>query len=104
MGNEGEHSAFLVQGKQILFIDKCKRNGEYCGIKLLCCILFSLFSFSGVECYAQSPTMRKKAVENKDSIMPFKSRLAFKTNAADWFVLLPNVTAEFDLFGSPYKR
>ena len=104
MGNEGEHSAFLVQGKQMLFIDKCKRNGEYCGIKLLCCILFSLFSFSGVECYAQSPTMRKKAVENKDSIMPFKSRLSFKTNAVDWFVLLPNVTAEFDLFGSPYKH
>ena len=104
MGNEGEHSAFLVQGKQILFIDKCKRNGKYCGIRLVYCILFSLFSFSGVECYAQSPTMRKKAVENKDSIMPFKSRLAFKTNAVDWLILLPNVTAEFDLFSSPYKH
>lgn len=48
--------------------------------------------------------MRKKAVENKDSIMPFKSRWAFKTNAVEWLVLLPNVTAEFDLFGSPYKH
>lgn len=104
MGNEGEHGTFLVQGRQMLFIEKCKKNGKYCGIKLLLCILFSLFSFSGVECYAQSPTMRKKVVENKDSIMPFRSRLAFKTNAVDWFVLLPNVTAEFDLFGSPYKH
>lgn len=104
MGNEGEHNAFLVQGKLVLFIGKCVKKGKYNGMKILCCILFSLFFFSGVECYAQSPTMRKKAVENKDSIMPFKSRLAFKTNAVDWLVLLPNITAEFDLFGSPYKH
>lgn len=104
MGNEGEHNAFLVQGRQVLFIDKCVKKGKYSGIKILSCILFSLFFFSGVECYAQSSSIRKKAVENKDSIMPFKSRLAFKTNAVDWLVLLPNVTAEFDLFGSPYKH
>lgn len=104
MGNEGEHNAFLVQGKLVLFIGKCVRKGKYNGTKILYCILFSLFFLSGVECYAQSPTMRKKAVENKDSIMPFKSRLAFKTNAVDWLVLLPNITAEFDLFGSPYKH
>ena len=97
MGNEGEHNAFLVKGKQVLFIEKCVKKGK-------CRILFSLFFLSGVKCNAQSPTMRKKAVENKDSIMPFKSRLAFKTNAVDWFVLLPNITAEFDLFGSPYKH
>ena len=104
MGNEGEHNAFLVQGKQVLFVDKYVKKGKNCRIRILSCILFSLFFFTGVECYAQSPAMRKKAVENKDSIMPFKSRLAFKTNAVDWLVLLPNITAEFDLFGSPYKH
>lgn len=104
MGNEGEHNAFLVKGKQVLFIEKCVKKGKFRWIKILSCILFSLFFLSGVKCNAQSPTMRKKAVENKDSIMPFKSRLAFKTNAVDWLVLLPNITAEVDLFGSPYKH
>lgn len=104
MGNEGEgHSAFLVQGKPVSFICKHKKIWHISRIKLLFCVLFLFFSFLGVECYAQS-SMRKKAVENKDSIMPFKSRWAFKTNAVEWLVLLPNVTAEFDLFGSPYKH
>lgn len=103
MGNEGEgHSAFLVQGKPVSFICKHKKIWHISRIKLLFCVLFLFFSFLGVECYAQS-SMRKKAVENKDSIMPFKSRWAFKTNAVEWLVLLPNVTAEFDLFGSPYN-
>lgn len=105
MGNEGEeHSAFLVQGKLMLFICRRKKNKNNARIKLLFCILYLFFFFTGLECYAQSSAMRKKAVENKDSIMPFKSRLAFKTNAVDWFALLPNLTAEFDLFGSPYKH
>lgn len=104
MGNEGEYCAFLVQGRQMLFISKRKKNWNDFRKKLLFCILFLFCFFSGSECYAQATAARKKAVENKDSIMPFKSRLAFKTNAVDWFLLLPNVTAEFDLFGSPYKH
>ena len=86
MGNEGEgHSAFLVQGKSVSFICKHKKIWHISRIKLLFCVLFLFFSFLGVECYAQS-SMRKKAVENKDSIMPFKSRWAFKTNAVEWLV------------------
>lgn len=104
MGNEGEYCAFLVQGRRMLFISKRKKNWNYFREKLLFCLLILFFFFSGIECHAQATAARKKAVENKDSIMPFKSRLAFKTNAVDWFLLLPNVTAEFDLFGSPYKH
>ena len=104
MGNEGEYCTFLVQGRCMLFIGKRKKNWNHFRKKLLFCLLFLFLFFSGLECHAQATAARKKAVENKDSIMPFKSRLAFKTNAVDWFLLLPNVTAEFDLFGSPYKH
>lgn len=101
MGNKGNrYSAFLVKGRCFVLAVN-RKNGEYLRARLLFCLFF--FSF-GLGSYAQSPAMRNKAVENKDSIMPFKSRWAFKTNAVDWLMLLPNLTAEFDLFGSPYKH
>lgn len=45
-----------------------------------------------------------RITENIDSVVPFKSRLAFKTNVVDWVLLLPNASLEFDLSRSPYKH
>lgn len=67
---------------------------------ILCCMVFLSFS----ESYAQTDLNKSKYTENKDSIVPFKTRWAFKTNAVEWALLLPNVGAEFDLSGSPYKH
>lgn len=94
MGNEGEgHSAFLVQGKPVSFICKHKKIWHISRIKLLFCVLFLFFSFLGVECYAQS-SMRKKAVENKDSIMPLSLDGHLKQMLSSglyyYLMLLPN--------------
>lgn len=40
----------------------------------------------------------------KDSVIPFKDRIAFRTNTIDWLLMLPNIGFEFDLSGSPYGR
>lgn len=105
MGNEGNKgSAFLIDGGHIALAICIRKNWNNLKVRLLFCLLFVFYFSSGVECYAQSSAMRKTAVEKKDSIMPFKSRWAIRTNAVDWLMLLPNLTAEYDLFASPYKH
>lgn len=44
----------------------------------------------------QGQGVRKKKAVTVDTI-PFKGRWAFRTNAADWVLTLPNVSVEFDL-------
>lgn len=71
-------------------------------IRLIICLLFFSFALSS---YSQvSMQNRAKTVEQSESGVPFKSRWAFRTNAVDWVLLLPNLTAEFDLFNSPFKH
>lgn len=67
---------------------------------ILCCMVFLSYS----ESYAQTDGKKTKYTENKDSIVPFKTRWAIKTNSVEWALLLPNIGAEFDLSGSPYKH
>lgn len=82
-----------------------KRNGRNLRTELLFVLLLIFFySFGALECSAQALAVRKTAVEKKDSIMPFKSRLAVRTNAIDWLCLLPNVAVEFDLTPSCYNK
>lgn len=65
---------------------------------------FLLFIFA-VQSYGQvSVNNRVKTTEKTKVSIPFKERWAFRTNAVDWVLLLPNITAEFDLFNSPYKH
>lgn len=45
-----------------------------------------------------------KQKEDKDSIVPFRNRISFRTNTVDWILTMPNVAFEFDLSGSPYNR
>ena len=105
MGNKGETDyTFLVKGKEGEFNIKNERSRGYLKARLIFGLLFFFFISLGAESYAQSTAIRKRTVENKDSIMPFNSRWALRTNAVDWVMLLPNITAEFDLFGSPYKH
>ena len=82
------------------FVDKM----SWCKFKLFVgCLLAVFMCLESGGCLAQTKT-RRGVEENKDSIMPFKTRVAVKTNAVDWLFLMPNLTAEFDLFGSPYKH
>lgn len=59
--------------------------------------LFPFLSFS-------QDLNRSKTNEEKDSIIPFKYRVAFRTNTVDWILMLPNLGLEFDLSKSPYNR
>lgn len=71
-------------------------------LRLIFC--FFLFSFA-ISSYGQvSGQSRAKTVDKSESEVSFKSRWAFRTNAVDWILLLPNLTAEFDLFNSPFKH
>ena len=49
-------------------------------------------------------TSRGTKMVEKDTVIPFKSRWAIKTNAVDWLAMLPNATVEFDLSKSVYNR
>lgn len=105
MGNKGgKDSAFLAQGTHHALAITKNKNENNLKARLIFCLLLFFFISSGAESYAQSVAARRKVVENRDSIMPFKSRWALRTNAVDWVLMLPNLTAEFDLFGSPYKH
>lgn len=81
---------------------KKERQNKPKRLRLIFCLF--LFSFA-ISSYGQmSGQNRAKTVDKSESEMPFKSRWAFRTNTVDWILLLPNLTAEFDLFNSPFKH
>lgn len=105
MGNKGDKgSAFLINGRHIALAMYIGKNWNDLKARLFLCLLFVFcFSLGGV-CHAQSSVVRKPTIEKNDSVMPFKSRWAFRTNAVDWLLLLPNVGVEFDLTSSVYNK
>lgn len=92
----------LTRGMKVLVKVKEIEQTHENKLKLIFCLL--LFSFA-VKSYGQV-TMNSpaKTVQEDKKTLPFKDRWGFKTNAVDWILLLPNITAEFDLFNSPYKH
>lgn len=83
---------------QCVFPEKRSRRLLAC----LCLLPVFLFGFSA-SAWAQAGRAGR-LTENIDSVVPFRSRVAFKTNVVDWVLLLPNASLEFDLSRSPYKH
>lgn len=81
---------------------KKERQNKPKRLRLIFCLL--LFSFAVSSFGQMSGQSRAKTVNKSESEVSFKSRWAFRTNAVDWILLLPNLTAEFDLFNSPFKH
>ena len=40
----------------------------------------------------------------QDTIVDFKDRWSFRTNAVDWLLTVPNVAVEFDVSNSVYNK
>lgn len=84
--------------------------GKYFSIKTSLSFLglFGLFLalviMSPVTLSAQVHDSVSLNIIKKDSVIPFKDRIAFRTNTIDWLLMLPNIGFEFDLSGSPYGR
>lgn len=83
--------------------------GNYCccsgNLYLLSVILILYFSFSVQTAFSQTELGKLTSLkEEKDSIVPFKDRISFRTNTVDWILTMPNVAFELDLSGSPYNR
>ena len=92
-----------------IFLYIVRRSSQNSSIFFVYISLFLIFLSScfPTESYGQEAPVshyRKIKEINEDSIVPFKDRWAFKTNAVDWLCILPNLTAEFDLGNSPYNR
>ena len=65
-----------------------------------------LFLLNAITVSAQTHTpssLRKKQSEIPETV-PFKSRWAFRTNAVDWLLTVPNVAVEFDVSNSVYNK
>lgn len=77
-----------------------KRRNQISALRISLCVVFCMF-FVSVGGYASAETV---AVDN--GVVP-KSRLidrfAFKTNAFEWLLTIPNFGVEFDLSGSEYN-
>ncbi|MEG1685711.1 MAG: DUF3575 domain-containing protein [Bacteroides sp.] len=54
-----------------------------------------------------NPVIKKaasKKIAKEDSIVPFKSRWGFRTNAVDWILVIPNIAIEYDVSSSIYNK
>lgn len=65
-------------------------------------LIFTVTYGSVPDAYSQARKPQKTEEENQP--LPMKTRWAFKTNAIDWLLLIPNATLEFDLTASPYNK
>lgn len=93
--NRKRMSSYILQ-RVFLKMKDCSRQAS------LCLLPVFLFCFSGSIFPQAGRTGR--ITENIDSVVPFRSRVDFKTNVVDWVLLLPNASLEFDLSKSPYKH
>lgn len=63
-------------------------------------MILGMFFFS-IGAYPNEKNTKGK--EEVDSVIPFKDRIAIRTNALDWVALLPNFGLEFDVAGKPHN-
>lgn len=59
-----------------------------------------------MNCLSVSPQASKRYAKQaeQDTIVDFKDRWSFRTNAVDWLLTVPNVAVEFDLSNSVYNK
>lgn len=69
---------------------------------VLCSVLFAFLVLGDISAQT-SVNMKNKQSEDTDSVIPFKERIAIRTNAVDWIALLPNFGIECDLLGKPHN-
>lgn len=93
-----------VLKQEAKFVTRTKKTKQINKHKLRLISFFMLLVFAMYSYGQMSVNNRNKTTEKKNASIPFKDRWAFRTNAVDWILLLPNITAEFDLFNSPYKH
>lgn len=80
----------------ILFMPK--RNVLFFGM-----VLSFLLGAATLSAQTRAGVSLRKAQEEPETI-PFKSRWAFRTNAFDWLLTVPNVAVEFDVSNSVYNK
>ena len=81
-----------------------KQKNRISAAVVLLGVFFCTFSVS-VEAYASAETsaVEKGAVSSYPAKNSFLDRFAFKTNALEWVLTIPNFGVEFDIFGSEYN-
>lgn len=62
-------------------------------------LLYILFFCCSVIGAAQA-----NVAENVDSVLPFKDRIAFRTNAVNWLLMTPNIGFEYDIVQNSFKK
>ena len=72
--------------------------------RILLCAFFCMFSVSaGAQASAGSAAAEEGIVVASSEKGRFIDRFAFKTNALEWLLTIPNFGVEFDIFGSEYN-
>ena len=79
---------------------KVEHKNKISAIRLALCVFFCMFSVS-VGAYASAETVGVE--DGAVSKSRFVDRFAFKTNALEWLITIPNFGVEFDLSGSEYN-
>lgn len=87
----------VVKGKLCLM----KNLSRYTVLTVLLCVLTSFYSASAQVAEKEQDTEVENAVD-KLPLFALK-RFAFKTNAIDWFAVVPNFGVEYQVTDDPYK-
>lgn len=66
-------------------------------------LLLVVFLMNFLSVFPQTSKRYAKQAE-QDTIVDFKDRWSFRTNAVDWLLTVPNVAVEFDLSNSVYNK